>query len=59
MPWKIQKRGPKYHVINIATGEDKGESDSEEMAKKHLAALYASEPSAGDGPVRSYFRPKR
>ncbi len=48
MPYAIKKRGEKWHVINTETDEDKGESDSEEMAKKHMAALYAHEKKDGE-----------
>ena len=41
--WHIEKKGDKWHVVK-ANGQDEGESDSEEMAKKHLAALYANAP---------------
>lgn len=40
MPWKIKKKGDKYEVINKATGESKGISDSLHKAIGHLRALH-------------------
>lgn len=42
MPFEIRKLKDGWHVFNKDTGEDKGKSTSEAMAKKHLAALYAN-----------------
>jgi hypothetical protein len=41
--WHIEKRGRKWHVIKD-DGKDEGASDSEAMAKRHMAALYANSP---------------
>ena len=43
MPYEIRKRGDKWHVFNQETGEDKGASDSRDMAVAHMRALYAAE----------------
>lgn len=46
MPWKIKKSGDKFEVVNESTGKSAGVSDSLDMAKRHLAALYANTPDA-------------
>jgi hypothetical protein len=46
MPYEIRKKGDKWCVHNKDTGESKGCSDSEKMAKKHMDAMYANEKSA-------------
>ena len=43
MPYELKKSGDKWEVINKDTKESKGKSDSLEMAKRHLRALYANE----------------
>lgn len=43
MPYEIKKTGDKWEVIAKDTGKSKGKSDSLEMAKRHLRALYANE----------------
>lgn len=43
MPYVIRKKGDKWHVYNQETGEDKGASDSREMAVAHIRALYAND----------------
>lgn len=43
MPYEIRKRSDGYHVINQETGEDKGVSETREMAIAHMRALYAHE----------------
>ena len=46
MPYILRKKGNKYVVINKATGQSKGVSDSKAMAIKHMRALYAAESGA-------------
>lgn len=43
MPYKIEKRGEKYCVINKDTGKSKGCSDSEREAIAHQRFLYGVE----------------
>lgn len=43
MPYKLEKKGDKWHVINSETGADKGMSDTRAMAVGHMRALYAAE----------------
>lgn len=43
MPYKLQKKGDKYEVINTQTGESKGMSDTRAKAVGHMRALYAVE----------------
>ena len=43
MPWRIEKREGKFCVIKEDDGENEGCHDTEDKAKKQLAALYASE----------------
>jgi len=40
MPYKIVKKGGKWHVVNTETGQDKGGSDSKEKAVGHMRLLY-------------------
>jgi hypothetical protein len=53
MPYQIKKQGSKYCVYNKDTGENKGCSDSRDMAIKHMRALYANagDTAKGIGPV--------
>ncbi len=44
MPFDIRRKGDKWEVYNTDTGESKGESDTEDKAKAHMAALYANLP---------------
>lgn len=44
MPYKIEKSGDHWIVVNKQTGQSKGKSQSLEMAKAHMRALYAHEP---------------
>ncbi len=53
MPYKIVKQKDKYCVMNTDTGENKGCSDSEDMAKQHMAALYANEKKPGKKDMES------
>lgn len=54
MPWAIRKSGDKWEVYNKATGEGRGKSDTLQLAKDHLAALYAiSEEDFSDKRKRS------
>lgn len=48
MPWHIEKqKGDRpFKIIKTATGEVVGSSDSEQMAKRAIAARYASESGA-------------
>jgi len=43
MPYEIKKSGDKWEVINKETKQSKGKSDSLEMAKRHIRAMYAHE----------------
>jgi HK97 family phage prohead protease len=43
VPWSIQKRDGKFCVIKDDDDENEGCHDTEEQAKKQMAALYASE----------------
>ena len=45
MPYRIQKRGRKYLVVNDQ-GEVKGEHPTKEKALRQLRALYANVPDA-------------
>lgn len=47
MPYSISKQGSKWCVVKKSTGESKGCSSSEDMAKRHMAALYANEKALG------------
>jgi hypothetical protein len=46
MPWKVRKSGNKYQVVNSETGDVKGTHDTEEGAKKQVAALYSNVPES-------------
>lgn len=48
MPWKIVKQDQKYCVIKTTDDSVEKCHDSEEKAKKHMSALYASESSSKD-----------
>jgi hypothetical protein len=43
MPYKIEKRKGKFHLINKETGEDKGASDTYEKAVAHMRLMYGVE----------------
>lgn len=43
MPYKLEKQGDKYCVLNTDTGDNKGCSTTRDMAVKHMRALYAVE----------------
>lgn len=43
MPYKLQKAGDEWDVVNAETGESKGKSESRKAAVKHMRALYAAE----------------
>lgn len=47
MPYKIVKEKDQYCVQNTDTGENKGCSDTEDMAKQHMQAMYANEKKPG------------
>lgn len=49
MPYKLFKKNGKVCVKNSDTGENKGCSDSRDMAVKHMRALYAAEGGAKMG----------
>lgn len=42
MPWKVQKSGDKYKVVNKETGRVMGTHGSKEKAERQLSALYAN-----------------
>lgn len=46
MPWKIYKRNDKYCVVKESDGSTVHCHDSEEMARRQMAALYAGEERA-------------
>lgn len=48
MPYKIEKQKDQWCVMNTDTGENKGCSSSEDMAKQHMQAMYAAEKKALD-----------
>lgn len=50
IPWHIEKRDEKFCVIKDNDGENEGCHDTEDEAKKQLAALYASENRSDDNP---------
>ena len=41
MPYVIEKRGKKYHVITRRTGESHGELDNMGDAKAQMRAMFA------------------
>jgi hypothetical protein len=43
VPYKIEKRGTHWEVINKDTKKSKGKSVSKEKAEAHMRALYAAE----------------
>ena len=43
MPYRIEKRGNKWVVVNEETGKVKGTHDTEKEAKVHMRVLYAIE----------------
>jgi hypothetical protein len=45
MPWHISKNGEKWDVVKDDDNTVAGSHDSEDKAKKQLAALYANEPA--------------
>lgn len=42
MPFKIEKRGNKYQVVNASTGKIKGTHATKAQANKQLRALYVN-----------------
>lgn len=40
MPYKVEKRGTVYTVVNAETGKVHGHHKSRKKAKRQLAALY-------------------
>lgn len=51
MPYSLREEDGKWCVYNKDTNENKGCSDSREMAVQHMRALYAHEPGAKSGPL--------
>jgi hypothetical protein len=51
MPYSLREEDGKWCVYNKETGENKGCSDSKEMAVQHMRALYAHEPGTKSGPL--------
>lgn len=51
MPYTLREENNKWCVYNKDTGENKGCSDSKEMAIQHMRALYAHEPGTKSGPL--------
>ena len=47
MPWDYKKEGNHWAIVRADTGEVVGHSDSEEMAKKAVAARYANTKDEG------------
>lgn len=47
MPYELRKENDKWCVYNKDTEENRGCSDSEEMGKRHMAALYVHEKKSG------------
>lgn len=43
MPYRIEKRGNKWVVVNEDTGKVKGTHDSEEKARAQMRLLYGIE----------------
>jgi len=55
MPYEIRHEDDgKWCVWNTATDKNKGCSDTEEMAKRHMAALYSAETKATSGSTYSF-----
>jgi len=48
MPYEIRKAGEKWEVVTKGTGKLHGTFESEEQAKKQLAALYLHAPPEGE-----------
>ena len=46
MPWHVEERDGEYCVIKNADNMNEGCHPTEEMANRHMAALYANEPKA-------------
>jgi len=44
LPYKAQKRGSKWVVVNKHSGKVMGTHDSEKKAQAQVRALYANEP---------------
>lgn len=49
MPWHIEHRGDEYCVIKDADDSNEGCHDTQEEARRHMAALYSSENESGTG----------
>ena len=49
MPWHIEERGNEYCVIKDSDDSNEGCHDTQEEARRHMAALYSSENEAGTG----------
>jgi hypothetical protein len=43
MPWHIEKDGDQFEVVKNSDGKVVGKHPTKDKAKRHLAALYASE----------------
>lgn len=59
MPYAIRKAGSKFEVVTEGTDKVHGSFETEEEAKKQLAALYENAPPGGErkdeaGPVRRF-----
>ena len=46
MPWHIEARDGQFCVVKDADDTTEACHDTEEKAKRHMAALYANEPKA-------------
>jgi len=46
MPWRVERRGRKWAVVNSKTGRVKKSHHSKTKAEKHKRALYANVPDA-------------
>lgn len=46
MPWKIQKKGSRYCVVNADTGAVKGTHATKAEATDQMRALYANVPES-------------
>lgn len=61
MPWHVAKSGEcapshPWAVIKDADGTVEGCHATEEMAQRHMAAMYANEPKGGEMGNRSWYR---
>jgi hypothetical protein len=56
MPYKIEKRGDKYVVVNEETGDVKGTHDTKEKAVAQMRLLYGIE--HGWEPSKNKKKPK-